>query len=186
MAADDSDQHHEVRPPARSGAGWRIHWAGVLPVAVLAIGAYAAWGMLSGDADGTEAAPPATTAPSTTVVRAQRPPVPTVTWPATVTTPPPTTEPAAGPSITAWGEVRPCRFGERCLAVSFAVSGFDPPAERFSCVYPNSTREFGFDGTGKLDACLTGDEGDVVTIRIGDVASNPVSADELGAPPAGD
>jgi len=158
----------------------------VLPVAALAVAAYVAWGIVGSDDADTDAAAPTTTgAPDTTIRTAQQPPVPTVTAASTapVSAAPTTTATPRAPTIHAWGEVRACRFGDSCLAVSFTAAGFDPPAERFTCIYPNSEHDFSFDGEGKLEACLTGDEGDVVSIRIDDVVSSPVSAADLGTPP---
>ena len=99
--------------------------------------------------------------------------------PAVLPTVAPTTVPA-GPAVRAWGEIGPCRFGDTCLAVSFAISGFpEPLPTTFLCVYPNSTRQFSFEGDGELDACLTGDEGDTVYIEVAGVRSAGVSATTL-------
>ena len=86
----------------------------------------------------------------------------------------------AGPGVHAFGEVKPCRFGDKCLVVIFTVSGFpEPLPTSFVSVYPNSKREFSFDGFGKNEACLTGDEGDVVYIEVAGVRSAPVSEHHL-------
>lgn len=174
------------RPPRTSS--WRINWIGIVPVAVLAVAAFVAWGVVTGDDDDSAGAGAATTTQPTRTTLRPRPTTPPATVrsappaPTTVAETAPPTEPE-GPTVLAWGELKPCRFGDSCLAVSFRVTGFDPPEATFLCIYPNSTREFSFDGSGKIDACLTGDEGDVVIIEVADVQSEPVSADALD--PAG-
>src|SRR5690606_35432207 len=98
----------------------------------------------AGVATTTTVARPTTAAPRPTTTSST-----TTTSTTTTTTLPPTTVPA-GPAVHAFGEVKPCRFGDACLVVSFTVSGFpEPLPTSFLCVYPNSQREFSFDGFGK-------------------------------------
>lgn len=168
--------------------GWRVNWWGLVPLAVVATLAFVGFrvaGLGDDDADDPAgsvgiAAPSSSIAPTTLPAR----PITTVavvvtTTPPVVTTVAPTTVPP-GPAVQAWGEVKPCRFGDACLSVSFSVSGFpEPLPTTFTCIYPNSTRDFSFTDTGKVDACLTGDEGDIVHIEVAGVRSGPVSADNL-------
>jgi hypothetical protein len=169
--------------PAADGSGWGINWWGFLPLAIVAALVFVGFrtvGFGGSDAEGAAADTRATT--STT----ERPrPTSTTTMPTTTTTvPPPTTVPPttvpAGPVVRAWGEITPCRFGDACLSVSFTIDGFpEPLPTSFQCIYPNSTRQFSFDGTGEVQACLTGDEGDIVYIDVDGVRSGPVSATNL-------
>jgi hypothetical protein len=170
--------------PALDGSGWGINWWGFVPLAIVGVLAFVAFrtvGFGGGEAEGAAAVDTDRTTTTTTL----RPrPTTTTTRPTTTTvspttTVPPTTAPT-GPVVRAWGEVKPCRFGDACLAVSFTIEGFpEPVPTSFQCIYPNSTRQFSFDGTGEVEACLTGDEGDVVYIDVDGVRSSPVSATNL-------
>lgn len=170
--------------PALDGSGWGINWRGFVPLAIVGVLAFVALrtvGFDGGEAEGAAAVDTERT--TTTTLRPRltttttRPT--TTTTVAPTTTVPPTTV-SAGPVVRAWGEVKPCRFGDACLAVSFTIEGFpEPVPTSFQCIYPNSTRQFSFDGTGEVEACLTGDEGDVVYIDVDGVRSGPVSAANL-------
>ena len=172
--------------PRPSESGWQVNWWGFVPLAIVAVLAFVGFraaGLGGDDPAEAEAAGSPVTRPSTTTIRPRLTtttvaPTTTTTL-AAVPTVPPTTVPA-GPAVRAWGEIGPCRFGDTCLAVSFAISGFpEPLPTSFLCVYPNSTRQFTFQGDGELDACLTGDEGDTVYIEVAGVRSGGVSATSL-------
>jgi hypothetical protein len=168
--------------PAVDGSGWGVNWWGFVPLALVGVLAFVAFRTVGFGGGAAEGAPAASTERTTTTTVRPRPTTttttPTTTTP-TTTTVPPTTVPA-GPVVRAWGEVKPCRFGDACLAVSFTIEGFpEPVPTSFQCIYPNSTRLFSFDGTGEVEACLTGDEGDTVFIDVEGVRSGPVSATNL-------
>ena len=175
--------------PRPTESGWQVNWMGFVPLAIVAALAFVGFRLIGlGDDEPSRAGAvsPDDSAPSTSaVVAAAVTAAPPTTLPATtVTVAPATTAPVttvpAGPAVRAWGEIKPCRFGEACLSVSFAISGFvDPLPTTFQCIYPNSTRQFSFEGSGELEACLTGDEGDTVYIDVNGVRSGPVSATNL-------
>jgi hypothetical protein len=170
--------------PALDGSGWDVNWWGFLPLAIVAVLAFVAFRTVGFGGGEAERATALDTERATTTTSLRPRPTTTTTTPTTTTVPPTTTVPAttlpAGPVIRAWGEVKPCRFGDACLAVSFTIEGFpEPVPTAFQCIYPNSTRQFSFDGTGEVEACLTGDEGDTVFIEIDGVRSGPVSATNL-------
>lgn len=170
--------------PALDGSGWGINWWGFVPLAIVGVLAFVAFRTVGFDGREAEGAAAVDTERTTTTTTLRPQPTTTTTRPTTTTvapttTVPPTTAPT-GPVVRAWGEVKPCRFGDACLAVSFTIEGFpEPVPASFQCIYPNSTRQFSFDGTGEVEACLTGDEGDVVYIDVDGVRSGPVSATNL-------
>lgn len=170
--------------PRPSESGWQINWMGFVPLAIVAVLAFVGFRVIGlGDDDADAAAVASGTTEATSTTARPRPTTTTVavttTSVAAVPTPAPTTD-ATGPSVRAWGEVKPCRFGDTCLAVSFEIDGFpEPLPTSFFCIYPNSTREFSFVDRGKVDACLTGDEGDTVYIEVDGIRSAPVSATDL-------
>lgn len=177
-----------VAVPRPSASGWQVNWWGFVPLALVAVAAFVGFRALGlGDDDAAAVAAPTTTgaaattvAPATTAAAPATTVAPTVAALAPTTPPPAAPTVPAGPRVVAWGEVKPCRFGESCLSVSFRVSGFpDPIPTAFRCVYPNSTRDFSFEGDGEVEACLTGDEGDVVYIEVAGVRSGPVSTANL-------
>lgn len=75
--------------------------------------------------------------------------------------------------------MKPCRFGDDCLVASFTIDGFDEHPGRFTCIYPNSQREFSFNNDGVDEACLTADDGDTITIEIDGVQSATISEQDL-------
>lgn len=171
--------------PRPSESGWQINWWGFVPLAVVAALAFVGFRALGlGDDDPAQVEAAGGRVERTSTSLRPRPTTTTAvaattTTVAAVTTAPTTTVPA-GPTVRAWGEIGPCRFGDTCLSVSFAISGFpEPLPTTFLCVYPNSTRQFTFQGDGELNACLTGDEGDVVYIEVAGVRSGGVSAATL-------
>lgn len=172
--------------PRPSESGWSVNWWGFVPLAIVAALAFVGFraaGFGDDEPDQAEAAETPIARATTTTVRPR--PTSTTAAPTTTTTVAvvptvPTTTAAPVPTVRAWGEIGPCRFGDTCLAVSFAISGFpEPLPTTFLCVYPNSTRQFSFQGDGELDACLTGDEGDTVYIEVAGVRSAGVSATTL-------
>jgi len=173
-------------PPEDRDRAWLFHWQGLLPLAIVGVLGAMGWRLVAApDAGDTAAALPepavVETAPATTrpvvVVTIAAPTTVAATVAAAPPVPPPTTVPQR--VVTATGELKPCRFGASCLVISFAISGFDPHPGRFTCVYPNSRREFPFNGPAVEDACLSGDEGDTIHIEVDGVVSAPVSATNL-------
>lgn len=170
----DADEEVPVGPADRSSE-WSIEWWGLLPLLAIVVVAIIGWRMIDGGEDGrlaevasttTEPAPVATTSPAATST--------TTTAPATTTT---TTTPA--PIVEITGAMKPCRFGDNCLVASFTIEGFDDPPDTFTCIYPNSRRDFTLRDGGKDDACITADEGDTITIEVDGVASKTISEANL-------
>lgn len=189
MATGESRTAHGERRRLSPDSGWRINWLGLVPLAIAAVFAVTAWRAFDLGGEGTVDAGPATSLVTSSSVPAAPAPVVAATVPAVppLTTPPvasTTTPPTpAGPVIVAFGELGPCRFGDTCLLVGFTTTGFDPPAAQYTCVYPESRSTFSFDGVGQFQACMSGDEGDVISIEVDGVASAPVSADNLAPGP---
>lgn len=166
-------------------SGWSFNWIGLVPVALLLIAAIVVSKRIGGDSRDTAvtAAPTITAAATTTVATPAQSAAPT-TIPATTT--PPTTSPTPLPErrVIISGEMKPCRFGANCLAASFRIEGFQTHPGRFACIYPNSQREFEFNDDDVVDACLTADPGDTISIEVGGVRSAEISERNLdGAPP---
>ncbi len=63
-----------------------------------------------------------------------------------------------------------------------ARDGFDEHPGRFTCIYPNSQREFTFNNDGVDEACLTADDGDTITIEIDGIRSATISEQQLDGP----
>lgn len=137
-----------------------------------------------GDDDTASSAGPtiATVAPSassTTVSSSAS----STTLPTPTTLAPSTTAATPEPRVLISAEMKPCRFSDDCLVASFTVEGFEQTSGQFTCIYPNSEREFSFQDDGKDDACITADEGDTITIVVDGVRSATVSEANLtGAP----
>ena len=77
------------------------------------------------------------------------------------------------------GEMKECRFGANCLAASFVIEGFEPHPGSYICIYPNSSTEIGFRDNDVIDACLTADQGDTITIEVDGVRSATISELDL-------
>lgn len=158
---------------------WSFEWRGLIPLAVIAAVAIVGWRVIdagsgSGGSVSEQAAVVTTTEPvarPTTTVRSTTTAPTTV--PVTTTTKPPK------PTVKITGEMKPCRFGDNCLVASFTIRGFENPPETFTCIYPNSEREFTFRDGGKDEACITADQGDTITIRVGKVESKTISEENL-------
>lgn len=166
----------------RATSEWSVNWAGAGVLLVLAVVALVAWQALGGDEDASSATSSdevletvATTAPPSVSTTEATVSTTAASTTAAVTTT--STRPRRQVLIRA--EMKPCRFGANCLAASFTVEGFEQPPGRFFCIYPNSRREFSFDGDGKEDACLTADQGDTITIEVDGVQSATVSEANL-------
>ena len=168
--------------PSHHASSWSVNWKSVLPLVLVAVAAVIGWRWVEGGDDATisddgPAASSVTTAATTT----------TTTAPATTTstTSPPTTTTTTVPErrVLISGEMKPCRYGSNCLVASFTIEGFDPHPGRFVCVYPNSRSDFGFKGDGVEDACLSGDQGDTISIEVDGVTSAEISEGNLDGTP---
>lgn len=170
--------------PAENSSGWTINWTGALLLLLVATVVVIGWRWLSSDTDervdravsttsepagvGEQAAPP-TTAPRST----------TTTRPTSSTAPSSTTTVASERRVLITGEMKPCRYGSNCLAASFTIEGFETHPGEFVCVYPNSRTTLGFGDDDVVDACLTGDAGDTITIEVEGVRSATISERNL-------
>jgi hypothetical protein len=171
--------------PVESRPEWSVNWAGAGVLLGLAVAALIAWQTFGTNDDDSSSViasdevveTVATTTPSpSTAVQTVPTTVATPTTP-TIATVATTTRPDRRVLIRA--EMKPCRFGDDCLVASFTIEGFADPSGRFFCIYPNSRREFSFEGDGKGDACLTADQGDTITIEVDGVRSATVSETNL-------
>ena len=168
--------------PAGHTSEWSFEWRGLLTVLLLAVVTLVGWRSLGGSWSGSDemsgvghAAAP-TTQP---IVATTAPAATTTTTSSTTTVAPTTTTVALGPTVNITGEMKPCRYGDNCLVASFTIEGFDRASGRFTCIYPNSSRDFTFQDDGKADACLTADPGDTITIEVDGVRSATISEDRL-------
>ena len=175
------DQDVQVVQPVGRASEWTFEWRGLLIVLLLTVVTVSGWRWLAGSGSGSDelsgvghAAAP-TTEP---VVASTGPAATTSTTTSTVATTTTTTL-APEPKVNITGEMKPCRFGDNCLVASFTIEGFDEPSGRFTCIYPNSRRDFSFRDDGKEDACLTADAGDTITIEVDGVRSATISEDDL-------
>lgn len=128
---------------------------------------------------------PATTVATVATVATTAPPI-TVDVTTTTTarsTTVATTTTAPERQVLVRAEMKPCRFGDNCLVASFTLVGFEQTAGQFTCIYPNSARDFSFQDSGKDDACITADEGDTITIVVDGVRSATVSEENLTGEP---
>lgn len=171
--------------PAGNSSQWTVNWWGLVALVIVAAVTLVAWRWLAGPGNEPSeqlsvidtSAPPdsaeattTSTGPTTTTV----PPIPATTQPSTTTTV------ASDPQVLIRGEMRPCRYGDSCLVASFTIAGFDDHPGQFTCIYPNSRREFPFNDDGVDEACLTADDGDTITIEIDGVQSATISEQDLG------
>lgn len=167
-------------------SGWSFNWINAVLVVVVAVAAVVVWqrlessGVLSSDGDGGDGSTAeAADVPDDDVVVSTTTPRPTTTDVTRVTAPLPATTVAAERRVIISGEMKPCRFGANCLAASFRIEGFDVHPGEFVCVYPNSRRVFGFNDDDVVDACLTADQGDTITIEVDGVVSATISEQNL-------
>lgn len=170
----------EPAEPAGQASEWSFEWWGLLPLLLIVVVAIVGWRSIGSGSDGGSVAeaPVVTTVPvaTTTAAAVTTSTVTSTTTPRSTST---TSNPPTGPTVNITGEMKPCRFGDDCLVASFTIDGFDDPPETFTCIYPNSEREFSFRDGGKEDACITADEGDTITIEVGGVASRTISEEQL-------
>jgi hypothetical protein len=183
VVAGDEASQSPVAPDGNSSQ-WSVNWWGLVAVVVIASMTIVTWRWLAGSGNdpseqlsvsGTSAPTDSaeTTTPSTQ-------PPPTALAPATSPSQPSTTTTVAtGPLVLIRGEMKPCRYGDSCLVASFTIDGFDEHPGRFTCIYPNSRREFPFNNDGVDEACLTADDGDTITIEIDGVQSATISEQDL-------
>lgn len=164
---------------------WSINWPGVVVLVTLALAAIVGWRSISGSdsavsddrLDGSDTSAPSDSIRPAVVATTR---APSTTPPMSVTQPPATTTTvAARRQVRIQGEVRPCRYGDRCLVADFTIEGFDDHPGRYVCIYPNSRSEFTFGGDGVEEACLTADQGDTITIEIDGVRSATISEQDL-------
>ena len=168
--------------PDGNSSQWTINWSGLVALLLIASLTLVTWRWLAGSGDdpseglsiGDTSAPTDSTEPPP----ATRPPA-TTAQPAPATTQPTTTTVASGAQVRISGEMRPCRYGANCLVAGFTIDGFDEHPGRFTCIYPNSRREFSFNNDGVDEACLTADAGDTITIEIDGIRSATISEEAL-------
>lgn len=179
LPSESAGQEIRVEPVGRASE-WSFEWRGLVSLVAIVVVAVVGWRVVGGDGSAADDGAAADVAPATTVATT----APTTTT-LSVTTTAPTTVPATtttappSPTVIIVGEMKPCRFGDRCLVASFTIEGFDEPSGRFTCIYPNSTRDFSFQDDGKDDACLTADAGDTITIEVDGVRSATISEEDL-------
>lgn len=167
--------------PARDTTTWSIDWAGAIAVAVIVVIVLILWQRFDGaDSDAAQDTTSTTVAPATTIATTTT----SSTVATTTTLASTTTTSAPAQQVLIRGEVKPCQFGSECLVAHFEIDGFDPHPGVFTCIYPNSARDFGFNDNVVDDACLTADEGDTITVEVAGVRSATISAENLdGASP---
>lgn len=177
MAGDEDNQV----PLSSDGTSsqWTVNWWGLVALVLVALVTISMWRWLvdSGNDSSEQLGVVDTSAPTDTTTPSTQPP--TTTIPPTTTQRSTTTTVASGPQVLIKGEMKPCRFGENCLVAGFTIDGFDEHPGRFVCIYPNSQSEFTFNNDGVDEACLTGDDGDTITIEIGGVRSATISEQDL-------
>ncbi len=167
--------------PDGTSSQWTVNWWGLVALVIVALVTIGTWRWLAGSGnDPSEqlggidtSAPTDTTTPITEPTTTTVAPAPPTTQRSTTTTV------ASGPQVQIRGEMKPCRYGANCLVASFTIDGFDEHPGRFTCIYPNSERDFTFNNDGVDEACLTGDAGDTITIEVGGVQSATISEQDL-------
>jgi len=175
---------------AGASSTWTVSWAGALHVLLIAAIALIGWRLLASAPTGSqgdegrgegvvsETSEPAGVDDSSAPSTAPRPSTTTISPPSS-TSPATTTTVASERRVIISGEMKPCRYGSNCLVASFTIEGFDPHPGAFACIYPNSTTNFGFGDDDVIDACLTGDEGDTITVEVDGVRSATISERDL-------
>jgi hypothetical protein len=188
VIVDEAGSSDELpRQPVGSSSGWTFNWWGLVPVLLIVTAAVVGWRWIDGSSSASDDGDRplavdgvATTAPATVETTSS---VATTTLPLTPLLPPTTTV-APERQVLIQGEVKPCRFGANCLVASFSIAGFEQLPDRYVCIYPNSRRDFGLTNDRVVDACLTADEGDTITIEVDGVRSATISEQNLdGAEP---
>lgn len=180
--ADETDSQSPT-PAGGTSSQWSFNWTGL--AAIVAIGAliFIGWRWLAGSNDDSagELSIVDTSEPTVTVeTTTPRTTLPTTTVPPTPTTRPTTTTTEVPEArIVISGEMRPCRFGDNCLVANFTIEGFDEHPGRFTCIYPNSQRDFSFNDNDVDEACVTADQGDTITIDIDGLRSATISEENL-------
>jgi hypothetical protein len=176
-SANGSSPWAQTSPPDRRSE-WSINWPAVVPVLALLVVVVMLWRAVSGGDDDTVAVGDtidtveATVSPTTVAAT-------TTTLPLTTTPAMPTTTATPERAVLIRAEMKPCRFSDNCLVASFTLQGFEQTEGQFTCIYPNSQREFSYRDGGKDDACITADEGDTITIVVDGVRSATVSEENL-------
>ncbi|MFW2333240.1 hypothetical protein [Ilumatobacter sp.] len=169
--------------PAENSSGWEFNWSGLVAVVLIVAIVVVAWRWLGGNDDASSQIDASEASVTTNTVEAAATttrPAPTTTRPPTTTEPATTTTTGAGDrEVIITGEMKACRFGANCLVAGFTISGFDPHPGRFICIYPNSQSDFSFNNTTVIDACITADEGDTITIEVDGVRSLTISEANL-------
>ncbi len=169
-----------ITSPSRDS--WSINWPGAITVLIVAVVVLLVT-QLRGDDDSTDASSAATSTVSATTDVVSATTSSTVAATTTTNAATTTSTTIARRQVLIRGEVKPCRFGAECLVAHFEIEGFDPHPGRFTCLYPNSRSDFGFNDDDVEDACLTGDEGDTITIEVDGVRSATISAENLDGEP---
>ncbi len=185
--ADEGVDDQPLMRPTENSSGWAINWSGFAAVLLIGVICLIGWRWLDGSSGESSVADRAHS-PATSVRSAadQAGVVPTPN-PAVTTTRPPVTTTVASTTTTLTpdrrvlisGVMEPCRFGANCLVASFEIVGFDQHPGTFVCVYPNSQREFNFNDSDVVGACLSGDVGDTITIEVDGVRSATISEQNL-------
>lgn len=174
----------EIEPPAAghgASSQWTINWTGLAALVIIASVIVVMWRWLAGPGEsGDQLSIVGTTAPTVAIATTSpRTDPPATTAPQPPTVPSTTTTLPAAAQIVISGEMRPCRYGANCLVASFTIEGFDEHPGRFTCIYPNSRSDFGFNDDDVDEACLTADEGDTITIEIDGIRSATISEENL-------
>jgi hypothetical protein len=176
-----------VDPPTNAESEWSINWAGAGVVFVLLVVGLVVWRSFGDGGDEVASSGGDVAVETVATTDAARPTstdaaAPTSTTPTTAGTITTTTM-TPERRVVIRGEMKPCRFSDRCLVASFTIEGFEQTSGQFVCVYPNSQSQFTFDDGGRDDACATADEGDTIAIEVDGVRSAVISEANLtGAP----
>lgn len=183
-SADPSSSPTPTTTPVGAESEWSINWTGAGVLLVMIVVGLVAWRSFGGDDDiATSSSPVVASTAATTSPTSSTTSTPGPTTAAPTTTAPTTTTTTPERRVLIRAEVKPCRFGDRCLVASFTIEGFEQTSGEFVCIYPNSMSQFSFSDGGREDACVTADEGDTIAIEVGGVRSPVVSEENLtGAP----
>ena len=165
--------------PDGNSSQWTINWWGLTALVIVALVTLVTWRWLadSGNDPSDQLSVTGTSAPTDTTTPVTTPPTTTIR--PTTTQRSTTTTSAPGRQVQIRGEMKPCRFGANCLVASFSIAGFDEHPGRFTCISPNSRRDFSFNDDDVDDACITADPGDTITIEVDEVQSATISEDDL-------